>query len=164
MKDKDPYDYARAIRVFEESKKAKIEVKVFPKQTETGIMEIDVTDRFGNRPVRIKFDEDGKIKTVNGREEVVLQSYNTDSWYTLKIVVDAQPYGNFSVSVNGTQLLKDAKLAEAVKSVERISFRTGEYRDLPNRKTPNEDPAPPLEGADEPVEIVQFYIDDLKVK
>ena len=54
--DKDPYDYARAIRVFEETKKAEINVKVFPKQSDSGILEIDVTDRYGNRLVRIKFD------------------------------------------------------------------------------------------------------------
>ncbi|MDB4583811.1 hypothetical protein N9164_11710, partial [Draconibacterium sp.] len=164
LEDKDPYDYARAIRVFKESQKTEINVKVFPKQIKEGIFEIDVTDRYGNRPVRIRFDEDGKIKAVDGSREVVLQSYKSDSWYDLKIEIDAQPYGSFNVAVNGEQLLTNAKLAEAVKSVERISFRTGPYRDLPNRKTPNEDPVPPLPGADEAVKLIQFYVDDLAVK
>ncbi|TSA37928.1 MAG: hypothetical protein D4R64_04610 [Porphyromonadaceae bacterium] len=164
LQDKDPYDYARAIRVFKESKKAVIEVKVFPKQAESGLLEIDVTDRYGNRPVRIRFDADGKIKAVDGSEEVVIQSYKPGSWYDLKISIDAQPFGSFRLSVNGTQLLKNAKLAEAVQSVERISFRTGPYRDQPNRLTPNQDPAPPLTGADEPVSIAEFYLDDFKVK
>lgn len=164
LKDKDPYDYARAIRVFEESEKTEINVKIFAKQTENGILEVDVTDRYGNRPVRIRFDEDGKIKAVDGSKEVVLQSYKTDTWYKLKINIDAQSYGSFTVSVDGKEQLKNAQLAEAVKSVERISFRTGLYRDLPNRKTPNEDPAPPLPGADEAVEMVQFYVDDFMVK
>jgi hypothetical protein len=51
-----------------------------------------------------------------------------------------------------------------VKSVERISFRTGAYRDIPNRKTPNEEPGPPLPGADESVEEGLYYLDNLKVK
>ncbi|NQU54749.1 MAG: hypothetical protein HQ522_19680 [Bacteroidetes bacterium] len=164
LKDKDPYDYARAIRVFEESEKAEIKVKVFAKQTENGIFEVDVTDRYGNRPVRICFDEDGKIKAVDGSKEVVLQAYNPNTWYELKIEIDAQPYGSFSISVDGKEKLKNAQLAETVKSVERISFGTGTYRDLPNRKTPNEDPAPPLPGADEEVEMAQFYVDDLSVR
>ena len=164
LSDKDPYDYARAIRVFQETQKSEIEVNIYPKQTVGGILEVDVTDRYGNRPVRVKFDDDGQIKAVNGNEEVVLQSYHFDNWYNLKIQIDAQPFGDYNLFINGTQHLKNAKLAEAVKSVERISFRTGPYRDLPNRKTPNEEPAPPLAGADEPLKMIQFYIDDLIVK
>jgi hypothetical protein len=164
LKDKDPYDYARAIRVFEESKKAEIEVKVFPKQTENGILEVEVVDRYGNRPVRIRFDVDGNIKAENGEEEVILQPYKLDEWYTLKIEVDAQLFGSYNLSINGETKLKDAKLAVAVESVERISFRTGAYRDIPNRKTPNEIPMPPLDGADDAVELVEFYVDDLVIK
>jgi len=164
LQDKDPYDYARAIRVFKETKKAEIDVRIFPKQTDNGLLEIDVTDRYGNRPVRIRFDNDGKIKAVNGSNEVVIQSYKPDSWYDLKITVDARPFGNYTLSVNGTELLKNAEFAEAVQSVERISFRTGPYRVQPNRQTPNQEPAPPLEGADDPVSIAEFYLDDFTMK
>jgi hypothetical protein len=162
--DKEPYDYARAIRVFEESKKAKISVNISPAQTDNGVFEVDVTDRFGNRPVRIKFDNDGNIKAVNGSKEVVLLSYNADNWYELEISIDARPFGSYSLSVNGKEVLSDAELAVAVKSVERVSFRTGAYRDLPNRKTPNQDPAPPLPGADEQVKEAIFYIDDFSAR
>jgi len=164
LMDKDPYDYARAIRVFQETQRGEIEIKVFPKQIENGILEVDVTDQYGNRPVRIKFDDDGQIKAVDGKEEVILQLYGADTWYNLKIQIDAQPYGSFSIWINGDLLLENAKLAEAVTSVERISFRTGLYRDLPNRNTPNQDPAPPLKGGDEPVTMVEFYIDDMEIK
>jgi hypothetical protein len=164
LKDKDPYDYARAIRVFEETKKAEIEVRIFPKQAKSGILEIDVNDRYGNRPVRIRFDVDGKIKAVDGSKEVVIQSYKPDIWYELKLTIDAHLFGIYTLSVNGTELLKNAEFAEAVKSVERISFRTGPYRDKPNRQTPNEEPAPPLKGADDPVSIAEFYVDDFRVK
>jgi hypothetical protein len=163
LQDKDPYDYALAIRVFEEQNNIDIEVKVFPKQARDGLLEIDVNDRYGNRPVRIRFDADGKIRAVDGTTEVVLQGYQPDQWYNLKIKIDAQPFGNYAISIDGKELLKNAKLAEAVKSVERISFRTGPYRNLPNRKTPNQEPAPPLAGADEPVANARFYIDDFSV-
>ena len=52
----------------------------------------------------------------------------------------------------------------AVKSVERVSFRTGPYRDIPNRKTPNEDVVPPLPGADDPVDEAVFLLDDFSAK
>lgn len=163
LQDKDPYDYARAIRVFEETNKAEIDVRVFPKQTGNGILEIDVTDQFGIRPVRIRFDADGKIKAVNGSKEVILQSYKQNTWYDLKVTIDANTSGSYTISLDGKQILKNAKLAEAVKSVERVSFRTGPYRDLPNRNTPNQDPAPPLPGADEQITPASFYIDDFRV-
>ena len=164
LEDKEPYDYARAIRVFRETKIGEIEISILSKQTQNEVLEIDITDRYGNRPVRIKFDDDGYIKAIDGNEELRLQNYVPDIWYNFKIQINAKPYGHFNISINGTQLLREAELAESVKSVERISFRTGPYRDLPNRKTPNQDPAPPLKGADEPVKMVRFYIDNVRVK
>jgi hypothetical protein len=160
LRDKDSYDYARAIRVFNETSKAEIGMSVCPGQAAKGLLEVDVTDQFGNRPVRIKFDEDGYIKAENGNKEVVLGSYQPGIWYKIKITVDAKIFGSYDISIDGQQLLKGAKLAEAVKSVERVSFRTGTYRNLPNRNTPNQDPAEPLKGADEPVVDVKFFIDD----
>lgn len=164
LMDEDPYDYARAIRVFEESDKAEIEVNVYPEKSDNGILEIDVTDRFGNRPVRICFDEDGFIEAVNGSVKIQVRQYQPGHWYHLKISVDTKPYGSYSLFIDGEESVTDATLAEAVLSVERVSFRTGEYRNIPNRKTPNEVTLPPLPGADERVPLTKFYIDDFKAK
>jgi len=163
LTDKDPYDYARAIRVFKESEKSEMEFKIFPENTDTAPLEIDVTDRYGNRPVRIKFDSDGIVKASNGSRETVVLPYKTGIWYEIKITVDANLNGSYSLSINGKELLKNAALAEAIKSVERISFRTGKYRNLPNRNTPNQEDAPPLVGADEPLPASEYYVDDLKI-
>ncbi len=162
LEDKDPYDYARAIRVFQETKKGEMSVKVCPRQSVNGMLDIDVTDQFGNRPVRITFDSKGNISALDGSKDVLLQKYRSGQWYDLKISFDTQTFGSFSVFIDGQMVLKDAKLAEAVNSVERVSFRTGPYRDTPNRKTPNQKTAPPLAGADEPVFNAGFYIDNFK--
>ena len=164
LEDADPYDYARAIRVFEESENAEIEVSVFPEKSDNGMLEIDVTDRFGNRPVRIRFDEKGKIVASNGSRETEIAEFKTGRWYKINITVNAKPFGSYALSVDGKELLNDAQLAESVLSVERISFRTGHYRDLPNRKTPNEVTLPPLHGADEKVALTKFYIDNVSIK
>ena len=164
LTDKDPYDYARAIRVFEENEQVVTKLKIFPAQNTTGSLEIDLTDRYGNRPVRLRFDKNGTIIATDGSQEKILQTYQPEQWYEVALTVNASVYGHYSVSVNGTTRLTKASLAEAVKSVERLSIRTGPYRDLPNRKTPNEDPAPPLEGADDPVATATFYIDDVRIE
>ncbi len=165
LADKDPYDYARAIRVFEESSQIECSLTVSPAQNKTGLLEIDLTDRYGNRPVRVRFDDKGNIVVTDGGTEKIVQTYDASQWYTLTFSVNAQlTGGSFDLVINGKKVIEKAALAEAVKSVERLSLRTGPYRNLPNRKTPNEDPHPPLVGADAPVAPAIFYVDDVVVK
>jgi hypothetical protein len=57
--------------------------------------------------------------------------------------------------------LKKAALVESVLSVERLSFRTGEYRTGPSRSTDPEQIHVDLSGADEPERRVTYYIDDV---
>jgi len=164
LQDFDPYDYARAIRVFRESSKTRIAFDVKPMQSNRGILEIDLTDRYGERPVRIVFDSEGQIKALNGSEEVVLQKYEASTWYKFRLKIDANPYGGYQLKINEQVVLNDAQLAVAVKSVERFSARTGKYRDLPTRTTPNQDNVPPLPGADDQEETSTFLIDNFMVE
>ena len=80
----------------------------------------------------------------------------------LLIEVNATTFGDFSMSVDGKNVLSKASLAEAVLSVERVSFRTGPYRDQPTRQTDNERPHDPLEGADDPVPAAVFYVNEVR--
>ncbi|WP_198675204.1 sialidase/neuraminidase family protein [Pleomorphovibrio marinus] len=163
MMDEDPYDYARAIRIFEESQTVTLGVELYVPKENRGNLEIDLVDRYGNRPVRLGIDSLGNLTAQEGAEVKIISQVELDKWHHLKIQAEAKPMGDFSLWFNGQKLLENAALAEAVKSVERISFRTGKYRDLPNRKTPNEDPEPPLPGADEKVPLGIFYIDEVKI-
>ncbi|MCA9435073.1 MAG: hypothetical protein KC978_04770 [Candidatus Omnitrophica bacterium] len=163
LEDRDPYDYARAVRVFEEGEEVELKLKVMAAQSVRGMLDIEVTDRYGGRPVQIRFDSDGKIKAKVGADWEELIKYSNDQWLELEIRVDATPHGSFDVSIDGEKVLADAPLAMAVKSAERLSIRTGPYRNLPNRKTDNQDPGPPLPGADEPLPSSVFYVDDVNV-
>lgn len=160
LADRDPYDYARAIRVFQEGTTVECSLTIRPHQARHGTLEIDLTDQYGNRPVRVRFDSTGRLVVTDGGTEKVVQTYTADQDYTLTFQVRLTN-GSFDLSVNDRQVVRNAALAEAVKSVERLSLRTGAYRDLPNRKTPNEEVHPPLPGADEPVPAASFDIDDV---
>lgn len=164
LSDEDPYDYARAIRVFKETTNGDIKCKVYAAQNNTGELSVDVTDRYGNRPVRISLNDKSEIVVQSGATTKVVKQYQPNTWYEFHITVNASLNGFFNLSVNGDKVLTNAPLAEAVKSVERISFRTGAYRNLPTRTTPNETPEPPLRGADEKVAKAVFYVDDVTVK
>ncbi|WP_229216083.1 hypothetical protein [Dyadobacter frigoris] len=162
--DKDLYDYARAIRVFEEGTNVSTSLKIYAGPANTGKLEIDLTDQFGNRPVRICFDEKGNIAATDGSTEKIVQPYQKAKWYSLEIRTEANLKGQYSLYIDGKKVLEKAQLAEAVKSIERLSLRTGTYRNLPNRLTPNETNDPPLAGADETVDPTIFYVDDVVIK
>lgn len=164
LKDEDPYDYARAIRVFEESGQVSITLDVLAGNENAGQLEVDVTDQFGNRPVRLRFAENGKIITGDGAGEKELGNYSPGTWRNIRFVIHATPFGHYDVFLDGKTVAQKIPLSEAVKSVERLSLRTGAYRNLPNRKTPNEEPEPPLPGADLKEKLTLFYIDNVKVQ
>ncbi|MDW7695127.1 hypothetical protein R9C00_28945 [Flammeovirgaceae bacterium SG7u.111] len=164
LTDADPYDYARAIRVFEEGKNVKLSFKVKPQQDDKGTLQVEVTDQFGNRPVRVYFLPDGRLVAYDGSKEIELGKYKKETWYKLELEIDAYLYGSYSLILDGKVVLENAALHEAVKSVERISFRTGDYRSFPTRKTPNQKVSEPLEGADDKVEEAIFLVDDVEVR
>ncbi|MFD2572795.1 hypothetical protein ACFSUS_19295 [Spirosoma soli] len=163
LRDTDPYDYARAIRVFQEGSRVQCALRVYAAPENTGRLEIDLTDRYGNRPVRLSFTETGNIVVLDGATERIIQPYQRGQWYELKCTVEAGPKGRFDLSIDSKSVLTDITLAEAVKSVERLSLRTGPYRNLPNRQTPNETQEPPLSGADEPAPLTLFYVDSVRL-
>lgn len=163
LKDEDPYDYARAIRVFEEGQEVRLEWEFTTASTGNGQLEMDVTDRYGNRPIRILLDEERNLSYWAGHEKVLLGKVEPGEWQKLSLQVMATPYGYYSLSWNGKKIADHIPLTVAVKSIERLSFRTGPYRDLPGRKTPNEDPVPPLPGADEKVHLARFLIDNVTI-
>lgn len=164
FKDKDPYDYARAIRVIEEGQHQEIEFRVKVQQLASEPFEVDVVDRYGNRPVRIAFNAKGKLTANDGMDSKILKPYKTKAWIEVKIQLEASLSGQYSLWIDGNKVASEFKLAEAVKSVERVSFRTGQYRDIPNRKTPNEDVVPPVPGADDAVDEAIYLLDDFSAK
>jgi len=164
LRDKDPFDYARAIRVFAEGKTATLRCKVMAKAAGADPLEIEVTDRYGNRPVRIVFSNDGSIRAANGDASAQAGQYEPGKWLLIEISVDAGK-GVYSLSVDGRPALQNAAVAETVLTVERVSFRTGSYRNEPSRQLDRYDPRlKDLPGADEPVAEAVFYIDDVSVQ
>ena len=162
LRDTEPYDYARAVRVFPASKKVKVKFDMLAKQNKNGRMEVDILSRAGARPVRIVLSEAGKVEVTDGSKVVNAGSYQADKWLSFSIAVDAAA-GTFSVSVGDgfeAHTEKDLAFAEKAESVERISFRTGEYRKLGIGKSENEDDLP---NAGDPVGQAVYYINNVSV-
>jgi hypothetical protein len=158
--DRDPYDYAKAVRVFQESAKAEVSFKLMAKPSAGGMLDIELLSANGKRPVRLRLDVDGRLKAWNGSQVIDLGPFSPDTWHTFALQCKAGKKGSYSLSIDGAEKIKEAAAAERVDTIQRISFRTGPYRDLPTRQTDNEAPHPDLPGADEPVPLAAFYVND----
>lgn len=163
LQDKDPYDYARAVRVFPETKSANLRFKVHARQNDTGRLEIEVADRFGSRPVRLIFADDGQIKAMKGAELTALAPYRPDEWIDVDLKVDATR-GIFDVALGGKPVASSVPFAEYVKSIERISFRTGPRREEPTLKTTTAgQPDQTTPNPDVPDPLATYHIDDVRI-
>jgi hypothetical protein len=129
LNDKDPYDYALAERTFPESKKINVKFDLLLRQANSGRMEIDITSKTGVRPIQIMLNESGKVQVVNSADTVSIGSYKTNVNLSFGINLDTEE-GKFSVAINGKEVLKNADFAAEVEKVQRIVFRTGQYRGL----------------------------------
>lgn len=160
LSDSDPYDYAKAARVFQEAKQATVEFRLRPLQT-TGRLEVELLDGQGKRPVRLAWTEKGQIEATSGRSRKTIQAYSSEEDQTVRIEVDCAER-RYRLTINGQTVLERAEVAEKVKTVERLCFRTGEYRRLPLPTTPNE-PGEDIANPDNPVPNVTFQLDYVMV-
>ena len=161
LRDRDPYDYAKAVRIIEETAQGKTAFRVFPRQNTEGQLDIDWGDRYGHRAIRLRFAPDGKLKVSSGARWIIVKDYTPEQWYSVGVDFQAGPGGLFALSIDGEAVLQDMRLAEDVRSIERLVFRTGPHRIEPLRQTPNQEPCEPLPHCDLPDPEAVFYVDDV---
>src|SRR4051812_43586388 len=97
---------------------------------------------------------------MDGSKARFRQPYKANKWYEIGLAVDTA--GDcYTVSIDGKPLGKLA-FVESVKSVERLSFRTGEFHSGPARNIDPEKVTADLPGADDPEPLATYYIDEVK--
>lgn len=151
--DSDPYDYARAIRVFETTRKVKISFDLCIDQENEDPFEVDITDAHGERAASLCFTN--SCIMLNKQP---IGSYSIGK--TQRIVMEINTVGTGTTSFNGHKIQN----LHSVRSVERLSFRTGAYRNLPDRNTPNQTKSLPLDNCDTPCMPARYYIDNVEIK
>jgi hypothetical protein len=180
LQDKAPYNYAKAVRVFPETTKARIFFHLRPHKTGHGSLEIELQNYKGQRPIRIKVDgKSGKILANKAANMIEAASFKAGKWIEFNIVVDTTA-GKYDLTLNGKKVVSDAAFAETLTNtdnpykskfstptVERIVFRTGVYR-LDNFSRYGEGGSeyltdkPDLTDADEALENAVYDIDDFR--
>ena len=161
LADSDPFDYAKAERVFPGSGKISVEFSIAAKQNNFGLLEIELVDKKGNPCLRLMLDSSGNILTKQGYRNKSLGKYNAGEAVTVKIELNTATRF-YSVSLNDKSPSNNLCFAP-VESVERIVFRTGTTRRFPDADTPT-DQDYDLPGADKKDRESVYVIHYLKTK
>ena len=157
LRDEDPYDYARAERMFPATHGVKITVKILAQQA-GGRLEIDLLDGTGLRPVRIAFEETGRLRICHEAQWLDAGPYEAGRWHEFTLEIPAAPAADrCAILVDGEpRLRRPAFFTDPVATVERLSFRTGEYR---QRGYGGRD----LPHADRRARAAVFLLDDVSI-
>jgi hypothetical protein len=161
LADSDPFDYAKAERIFPVAKKVMVDFSITPQQNNTGVLEIELTDVKGTPCLRLMIDSTGSILTKQGYRNKSLGKYNVGEAINFKIELNTATRF-YTVSINGGKPNNNLCFAP-VQSVERIVFRTGSVRRFPNADTPT-DQDYDLPNADGRDKEVVYQIHYLKTK
>ena len=87
--------------------------------------------------------------------------FGSPFWAGFSLLFSLAAAGRYSVSVNDRPLVKEAPLAESVDMIHRLSFRTGEYRQIGAARSDKE--GDDLKGADAPTPPATYWIDDVAI-
>jgi hypothetical protein len=169
MRDEEPYDYAVAQRAFPEAKKVTVELRVYMAKVGHGVLDVEVQDKHGIRPMRVRFDPDW-ISMDRMKTEPHPVPAQPSKWYDIKLVLDCDEQ-EYDLYVDGKREEKGVEFAGKVESLERLVIRTGPWRGdvrplIRDRGEPGtlglylED----MPGGDNKVPLSIYYIDDVKTR
>ena len=168
LTDEEPYDYACAERAFPPSSKETIEFRVFIKDLGKDILEFELRNENDYRALRLRFDPRHYGLAFDlGKTETSPVPVSENKWYTVKLSFDCAK-GRYNVWLNGKEVKEGVKFNITTKTLERMVFRTGSWRqDVRQLLINGEASAPGLEtedlaGADSKVAKSVFWIDNVK--
>ena len=126
LKDFDPYDYARATRVFGQAASQLISFELFIESNPQSFY-MDICNEKGNRLIKLSIDSKDGVHANNGEKSFQnTTKVQKGEWH--KIVVGFNSLsGDYEISINNESYAKGNKFSEE-GIPERIEFRTGEYR------------------------------------
>ncbi len=156
LRDGDPTDYARAMRLFPAAKKITAKFRIKTAQS-NALMEIDLQDDHGNLFSRISFTNDGELKASSGTGETSLGSYSSGKWVTFEISADGEQRSEI-IKINGITFKIDQCGSQNLNKIQRLVFRTGQERKLGDTDALTI-------GQDKPLaNPARFSLDDITVK
>lgn len=171
LSDKDPYDYCKAERVLPLSAQCQASLTLTPEQNGTGCLYVEFCTPSGEAALRLVFRADGKLY-ARTTAELPVASYQAGQPLELHFQIDCETF-QYTLALNGKPLLrqiptldgemeaeeKPLRFMRAANAVSRLVLRTAPAAHTPTLDMdPEETPAAPLPGAEEPVEECAFLV------
>jgi len=160
LADRDPCDYARAMRIFPKSKQVSVSLDVMAAGQYGENLEIEITDGrgipacqafCGNGLVRVKFG-------ANTEDAFTLSA--PPAWHRIEFNIDCAN-NTYAILFDGKEFTYGlSRLVHKVNDVERLVIRTKPRRHRPNYDDYPE--TPDLPGTDEPVAERMYFIRDVR--
>ena len=166
LRDRDPWDYAKAFRMFPAASRVAVEFRAMLVRPGATRMEIEVQGARGERGLRLSIDPEWvtfdllKLETDRAR-------WATGRWHAVRLEIDATK-GTYDCVLDGRKVATGLALQDNVKSVQRLEFRTGAWRQSVPHDIQGSEPGSPgsyredLPGADQPVGESVFVVDDVR--
>ena len=126
LSDSDPFDYAKADRLFPATRELRAVMTITPQQADHGELQIEFCDQQSNPCSRICFQPDGNLTIKTGARYTTICRYEAGQAYTLDTRVNLNTR-MIEVNVKGGKS-KRAILYAPIAQIERITFRTGARR------------------------------------
>ncbi len=136
LRDRDPFDFAKAERLFPSSKHAIIEFGITAMQSGFGNMEIELQDKKGIPTLRLSMDSSGNLITKQGYRNKTLGKFTAGEPCNIKIDINATTRF-YTVTINNGKPSVNLCF-QPVEAVERLVFRTGSGRRFPDTDTPTD--------------------------
>jgi hypothetical protein len=165
LKDFDPYDYAKAVRIIPKLNRSTISFQLYI-ENNPEVLGIEIVSGNGARLVQLRCENDGALCVKNGMaQSAKLSDMPVQKWLNFELSIDAE-IRHYTIKLNDKVIAKNLMFSDKGHP-ERIVFRTGEYRlqdDVQEYKSGNDFiPGWDEPGADEPSDETVFYIKKFKV-
>lgn len=162
LRDKDPFDFAKAERVIPASAQLVASFTLEAQQDSFGALQIEFLDGKGNVGIRMILDSTGSLITKAGYRYKKLGKYKAGE--KMDIQVDINTATRFyTVSINGKPEGGANLFFAPLENIQRVTFRTGEGRRFPDADTPT-DQSYDLPGSGAIDKEAVYFIQSFKVK
>ena len=148
LHDSEPYDYAKAVRLFPRTDRAAIRLTLTAQGIQNGMLQLDAADRRGLTAMHLTLCPDGMLRLRGGNGEIPVGRFEEGRPLDLTLGLDCRAQ---QVTVlAGDQPPQAMRFMNPVLSVERLILRTGPVRLAPTPEDAFKDVLlPDLPGAGE---------------
>ena len=143
-----------------------IQFRVLAAKVGHGVLEFEVQDRQGRRPLKLRLDDQwlAQEQLMRWADGIRVDS---SEWLQVRLELECNA-SSYDLAVNGKTVTRKVPYAEKVETVERMIFRTGPWRGdvraifVDGEHPPYGNTQEDLAGADLRVPLSVYWIDDLQ--